>query len=77
MVIQAGQSTMTMRKQKLTLLLTRDAYMTLFVVSKDWRKFHRAFQKFSRESSLSMLADKSDYANGLCIFPEIPEYRQQ
>jgi hypothetical protein len=66
---------MTMRKQKLTLLLTRDP-MTLFVVSKDWRKFQRVFQKFSRESSLK-LADKSDYANGLCIFPEIPEYRPQ
>ena len=76
MVIQAGQGTMTMCKQKLTLLLTRDP-MTLFVVSKDWRKFQKIFQKFSRESSLSMLADKSDYANGLCIFPEIPEYRQQ
>jgi hypothetical protein len=75
MVIQAGLSTITMRKQKLTLLLTRDR-MTLFVVSKDWRKFQRVFQKFSRESSL-MLADKSDFANGLCIFPETPEYHQQ
>ncbi len=75
MVIQAGLSTMTMRKQKFTLLLTMDP-MTLFVVSKDWRKFQRVLQKFPRESSL-MLADKSDYANGLCIFPETPEYRQQ
>jgi hypothetical protein len=75
MVIQAGLSNMTMRKQKLTLLLTRDP-MTLFVVSEDWRKFQRVFQKFSRGSSL-MLADKIDYANGLCIFPETPEYRQQ
>jgi len=24
-----------------------------------------------------MLADRSGYANELCIFPEIPEYRQQ
>jgi hypothetical protein len=66
---------MTMRKQKLTLLLTR-APTTLFVVSKDWRKIPKGIPKFSRESSL-MLADKSDYANGLCIFPETPEYRQQ
>ena len=74
MVIQAGLSTMTMRIQTYTFIDKRSH--DLFVVSNDWRKFQRVFQKFSRESSL-MLADKRDYANGLCIFPETPEYRQQ
>ena len=50
--------------------------MSLFVVE-GLEEIPKDIPKILPESSLSMLADKSDYANGLCIFPEIPEYRQQ